>query len=172
VSSVNGAGMPRYALRLAAAAVVVLAAGLVGCGDRGDGQTAGQKVDAAIAKTQDAAERAKDKAEVLAGEARDKVVASEPAMREGAANVKEAARETGAAVAGTVDDMSITASVSSSLAKDSELSATRIDVDTKGGVVKLQGPAPNAAAKARAGDIAKAVKGVSSVDNQLDVRAM
>ena len=109
---------------------------------------------------------------MLAGEARDKVVASEPAMREGAANVKEAARETGAAVAGAVDDMSITASVSSSLAKDSELSATRIDVDTKGGVVKLQGPAPNAAAKARAGDIAKAVKGVSSVDNQLDVRAM
>jgi osmotically-inducible protein OsmY len=159
-------------LRWASASIVAVAAVLVGCSDRGDGQTAGQKVDAAIAKTQDAADRAKDKVEVLAGEARDRVVASEPALREGAANLKEAARETTAAVAGTVDDVSITASVSSGLAKDPELSAARIDVDTKGGVVKLQGPAPSVAAKARAGDIAKAVKGVSSVDNQLDIRAM
>lgn len=172
MSTAAGARLPRHALRWASASIVAITVGLVGCSDRGDGQTAGQKVDAAIAKTQDAAERAKDKAEVLAGEARDKVVASEPTLREGAAKVTEAARETGAAVAGTVDDVSITASVSSSLAKDPELSATRIDVDTKSGVVKLQGPAPNAAAKARAGDIAKAVKGVSSVENQLEVRAM
>lgn len=125
-----------------------------------------------VAKTQDAAGRVADKAEVLADQARDKVAASEPALREGAANVKDAARETGAAVAGTVDDVSITASVSSSLAKDPALSATRIDVDTKNGVVTLQGPAPSAVAKARAGDIAKAVQGVSRVDNRLSVAAM
>ena len=172
MTAVTGAGVRKPALHWTCASLIVLTLGVAGCSDRGDGQTAGQKVDAAIAKTQDAAERAKDKAGVLAGEARDKVVASEPAIREGAANVKEAARETGAAVAGTVEDVAITASVSSSLAKDPELSAARIDVDTNGGVVKLQGPAPSAAAKARAGDIAKAVKGVSSVDNQLDVRAM
>lgn len=125
-----------------------------------------------VAKTQDAAGRVADKAEVLADQARDKVAASEPALREGAANVKDAARETGAAVAGTVDDVSITASVSRSLAKDPALSATRIDVDTKNGVVTLQGPAPSAVAKSRAGDIAKAVQGVSRVDNQLSVAAM
>lgn len=125
-----------------------------------------------VAKTQDAAGRVADKAEVLADQARDKVAASEPALREGAANVKDAARETGAAVASTVDDVSITASVSSSLAKDPALSATRIDVDTKNGVVTLQGPAPSAVAKSRAGDIAKAVQGVSRVDNQLSVAAM
>ncbi|MGJ7521978.1 BON domain-containing protein [Variovorax sp. LT1P1] len=125
-----------------------------------------------VAKTQDAAGRVADKAEVLADQARDKVAASEPALREGAANVKDAARETGAAVAGTVDDVSITASVSSSLAKDPALSATRIDVDTKNGVVTLQGPAPSAVAKSRAGDIAKAVQGVSRVDNRLSVAAM
>jgi osmotically-inducible protein OsmY len=62
--------------------------------------------------------------------------------------------------------------VSTDLAKDPELSAARIDVDTKQGAVKLQGPAPNAAAKARAGDIAKAVKGVSSVDNRIEVKTM
>lgn len=125
-----------------------------------------------VAKTQDAAGRVADKAEVLADQARDKVAASEPALREGAANVKDAARETGAAVASTVDDVSITASVSSSLAKDPALSATRIDVDTKNGVVTLQGPAPSAVAKSRAGDIAKAVQGVSRVDNRLSVAAM
>lgn len=125
-----------------------------------------------VAKTQDAAGLVADKAEVLADQARDKVAASEPALREGAANVKDAARETGAAVAGTVDDVSITASVSSSLAKDPALSATRIDVDTKNGVVTLQGPAPSAVAKSRAGDIAKAVQGVSRVDNRLSVAAM
>lgn len=155
-----------------AALLVLAAASLAACGDRGDGRTAGEKVDEAIAKTQDAAERAKDKAEVLASEARDKVVASEPAAREGMANVKDAAREAGAAISSTVDDMAITAAVSTDLAKDSELSAVRIDVDTKGGAVKLHGPAPNAAAKARAADIAKAVKGVASVDNQLEVKAM
>ena len=125
-----------------------------------------------VAKTQDAAGRVADKAEVLADQARDKVAASEPALREGAANVKDAARATGAAVASTVDDVSITASVSSSLAKDPALSATRIDVDTKNGVVTLQGPAPSAVAKSRAGDIAKAVQGVSRVDNRLSVAAM
>lgn len=125
-----------------------------------------------VAKTQDAAGRVADKAEVLADQARDKVAASEPALREGAANVKDAARETGAAVASTVDDVSITATVSSSLAKDPALSATRIDVDTKNGVVTLQGPAPSAVAKSRAGDIAKAVQGVSRVDNRLSVAAM
>jgi osmotically-inducible protein OsmY len=166
------AGAPTRAVRWASASVAVLALGLVACSDRGNGSTAGEKVDAAIAKTQDAAGRAADKAQVLAEEARDKVVASEPAMRQGAANVKEAAREAGAAVVGTVDDLSITAAVSTDLAKDPELSAARIDVDTKQGAVKLQGPAPNAAAKARAGDIAKAVKGVSSVDNRIEVKTM
>jgi hyperosmotically inducible protein len=42
-------------------------------------------------------------------------------------------------------------------------------VDTKEGVVTLNGPAPNAAAKSKATDIAKQVQGVTSVNNQLVV---
>ncbi|MEO5736934.1 MAG: BON domain-containing protein, partial [Variovorax sp.] len=42
--------------------------------------------------------------------------------------------------------------------------------DTKGGTVTLSGPAPTAAAKSRAGDIAKSVEGVGSVDNKLEVK--
>ena len=64
----------------------------------------------------------------------------------------------------------ITAAVSTGLAKDPDLSAIKIDVDTKGGQVTLSGPAPNAAAKARAEEIAKSVKGVSAVDNRLELK--
>ena len=74
-------------------------------------------------------------------------------------------------VAAKVDDAAITASVTAGLAKDPDLSAIKINnVDTKGGVVTLNGPAPTAAAKARAEDIAKGVEGVSSVDNKLEVK--
>jgi hyperosmotically inducible protein len=74
-------------------------------------------------------------------------------------------------VSATVDDAAITASVSAGLAKDPDLSAIKINVDTKGGAVSLKGPAPTAAAKARAEEIAKGVQGVTSVDNQLEVRS-
>ena len=70
-----------------------------------------------------------------------------------------------------VDDMAITASVASGLAKDAELSAIKIDVDTKNGKVTLYGPAPSAAARDRATTIAKSIKGVSSVDNKLVIKA-
>ncbi|MNT20998.1 Osmotically-inducible protein Y precursor [compost metagenome] len=86
------------------------------------------------------------------------------------ADVKEAAKDATAAVTATVDDAAITASVSAGLAKDPDLSAIKIDVDTKGGAVSLKGPAPTAAAKSRAEEIAKAVQGVKSVNNQLEVK--
>ena len=86
------------------------------------------------------------------------------------ANLKDAAKSAGAAMSASVDDAAITSSVSAGLAKDPDLSAIKIDVDTKGGVVSLKGPAPNAAAKARAEEIAKGVQGVTSVNNQLEVK--
>ncbi|GHC83986.1 hypothetical protein GCM10007320_28010 [Pseudorhodoferax aquiterrae] len=70
-----------------------------------------------------------------------------------------------------VDDAAITASVNASLAKDPDLSAMKIDVDTKSGVVTLSGPAPTAAAKDRATSLAQAVDGVAGVNNNLEVRA-
>ena len=70
-----------------------------------------------------------------------------------------------------VDDASITAQVSAGLAKDPDLSAIKINVDTLGGAVTLNGPAPSLAAKDRAQTIAKSVKGVTSVTNLLVVSA-
>lgn len=70
-----------------------------------------------------------------------------------------------------VDDAAITASVNASLAKDPDLSAMKIDVDTKSGVVTLSGPAPTPAAKDRATSLAQAVDGVAGVNNNLEVRS-
>ena len=85
------------------------------------------------------------------------------------ANAKAKTESAAASVAGAVDDASITAAASTGLAKDPELSAIKIDVDTKGGQVTLNGPAPSEVAKARAEQIAKSVKGVNAVDNNLEV---
>ena len=125
------------ALMLAASALAL------GACDKAGDETVGQKVDSAIARTEQAGAGAKARTESAA-----------------------------TSVAGAVDDASITAAVSTGLAKDPDLSAIKIDVDTKGGQVTLRGPAPDANAKARAEEIAKSVKGVNGVDNQLEVKAM
>ena len=135
---------PNFSLargRFAMAFAMVAAAMALGACSKADNETVGQKVDSAIAKTEQAGADAKAKSESAA-----------------------------ASVAGAVDDASITAAVSTGLAKDPDLSAIKIDVDTKGGQVTLSGPAPNAAAKARAEEIAKSVKGVSAVDNKLELK--
>jgi osmotically-inducible protein OsmY len=92
-------------------------------------------------------------------------------VKDGMASMTEAAKKAGTAASATVDDAAITASVAAGLAKDPDLSAIKIDVDTKAGAVSLKGPAPTAAAKARAEEIAKGVQGVTSVNNQLEVKS-
>jgi len=141
--------------------------------DKSDNRTAGEKLDRAVAKTEQAADTAAAKTGEAVKDAKAKVDASSTTaeVKAGVANVKEAAKEAGAAVSATVDDAAITASVSAGLAKDPDLSAIKINVDTKGGTVSLKGPAPSAAAKARAEEIAKGVPGVTSVSNQLEVKS-
>ncbi len=157
---------PWIAVLLAGAALA-----LAGC-DNADNRTAGQKLDSAIAKTEKAADTAAAKTGEAVRDAKAKLDASGTTaeVKEGMANLKDAAKNAGNAMSGTVDDAAITSSVSAGLAKDPDLSAIKIDVDTKGGVVSLKGPAPTAAAKARAEEIAKGVQGVSAVNNQLEVK--
>jgi hyperosmotically inducible periplasmic protein len=115
---------------------------LGGC-DRFDNRTTvGQKADTAASKTERAARNAADDT-----------------------------RSMGAAGAAKVSDSTITTKVNAALAADKDLSAVKIDVDTKDGVVTLTGPAPSAAAREKATDVAKNVKGVTSVNNQLVVKA-
>ena len=69
----------------------------------------------------------------------------------------------------TARDAAITTQINADLARDPELSALKIDVDTTDGKVVLNGTAPNDAAKERAAAKALAVAGVTAVDNRLRV---
>jgi len=79
----------------------------------------------------------------------------------------EASRNALDGVATAIDDTGISAKVKAALAVDPALSASRIEVQTQNGVVRLEGPAPDEAAKARATVLAAAPDGVRSVDNRL-----
>ena len=144
-------------------AVSALALGLSACGKKEE-PTVGQRLDSAVEKTEQAAAEARAKAESAMENAQTKV-------EQGAANAESSAK--GAANKGMVflSDAEITAQISASLAKDPDLSAVKIDVDTVNGRVTLKGSAPSAAARERAVGIAKAVRDVSSVNNQLVVSA-
>jgi hyperosmotically inducible protein len=84
-------------------------------------------------------------------------------------DMKDAAKSTADNVGNKVDDARITTSVNAELAKDSSLSAVKINVDTDGGRVALKGSAPSESARERATVLASNVSGVVSVDNQLTI---
>ena len=164
----------RLATKLPALAVLSAALLLAACG-KDDNRTAGHQVDAAIAQ----AGKTTDNATATAKKDLDQARASTEAAVDRAGNAidkatdKAAAKlETGADTVGAkVDDARITVSVNAELAKDPGLSALRINVDTNAGRVQLKGSAPDKAARTRAGQLAAGVRGVSSVDNQLEVRS-
>lgn len=134
---------------------------LTACG-REEPRTAGQKLDAGIAAVEQKAEAAKNEAQQQAGEVKSSV---EQAVHD-FGNKAEAATDKAKV---KLDDAAITVAINAALAKDSELSAIKIDVDTKAGQVRLSGKAPNASARDRATTLARGVDGVAGVDNQLRV---
>ncbi|MCG2592082.1 BON domain-containing protein [Ramlibacter sp. XY19] len=75
----------------------------------------------------------------------------------------------GAAPAPVADDpdIKLAAEVKSSLAADPDFTAMKIDVHSDDGVVTLIGRAPDPAARERASQIARNVREVKSVENQL-----
>lgn len=70
-------------------------------------------------------------------------------------------------VSTAIDDAGISTKVKAALAVDPSLSAARIVVSTDKGIVRLEGPAPDVAAKDRATVLAGAPQGVRGVDNRL-----
>lgn len=143
-------------------AVSAMAFGLAACGK--SEETAGQKLDSAVEKSQQAAQSA--------GQKIDNAVSSASAkIEEGAAKVESATHNAMNQAGAVLDDTGITAQIKADLIKEPEISALKIDVDTKSGAVTLTGSVPSDALKARAGDIAKSVKGVTQVSNMLQVKA-
>jgi osmotically-inducible protein OsmY len=78
---------------------------------------------------------------------------------------------TGRTLGENIDDAGITAKVKAKLAGEKISTVTRIDVDTNQGVVALNGTVASETMKVRAGEIAREVKGVRDVVNNLRVQA-
>jgi osmotically-inducible protein OsmY len=71
-----------------------------------------------------------------------------------------------------LDDAEITRAVDRELLFAGLIDATAVKVDTKQGIVELTGTVDNMLAKQRATEIARTVKGVLSVSNRIDVKAV
>lgn len=69
-----------------------------------------------------------------------------------------------------IDDAAITTSLKAKFVENKEVDAASIHIETLNGVVMLSGFAKNAAEKSTAESIAKNVKGVKSVKNEITVR--
>lgn len=141
-------------LKTSATTVCALAAALAlgACQRADEDRTAGQKVDTAVAN-----------AEQKAGEIKED-------MKRETTEAKDAINRAVDTAGDKVKDASITTAVNAELARDSELSSLRINVDTSAGRVVLRGTAPSDSSRQRAEMLASRVDGVVSVDNQLTVQ--
>lgn len=155
-------------------AITALSLGLMACGKGNDNQTAGQKLDGAIEQTKQAADTAGAKIEQSAEKAG---AATSQALDNASAKMEEGAKTAGAATTealnkagNAMDDAAITAKVKTQLIADPAVSALKIDVDTKAGVVTLSGTAPSDAAKEQAAKLAAASEHVISVINNLTIQ--
>lgn len=135
------------AIAAALAAVFTLSA----CDRNAEDRTAGERLDGAVASAERRADEARADVQRESAEARNDVTA--------------AANQAG----DKMKDAAVTTKVNAELARDKDLSALKINVDTRDGHVVLRGTAPNAEARDRATTIAQRVEGVLSVDNQLTV---
>jgi len=141
---------------------LLIALALVGCNRRDDTQTAGQKVDAAIAKTGETVDAAKAE---IKREAEQVKQSADKAMTE----AKQITGDAAQSAATAVTDSAITTGIKAKLAADAQLKALDISVETSAGHATLRGTAPDAASQARATQLAASVNGVTAVDNQLTV---
>jgi osmotically-inducible protein OsmY len=142
---------PTSARSAAIAVAALLALALVGCNRRDDDQTAKDKIDSATAAVKRDAEQVAQSASQAMGD------------------LKQATGAAAQTAVAAVEDTAITTRIKASLAGDAGLKALDIRVETTAGRATLSGTAPDAAAKSRAQQLATAVPGVSSVDNQLTV---
>jgi osmotically-inducible protein OsmY len=132
---------------IAAASLVVL---LAACGDRVENTEMPQPAQANVEINRQGMEGAKDAQQAVGVETRT--------------------NEMGAAPASAMEnvDERISTDVKSALAADPAIGTLpKIDVYSEGGAVTLRGRAPDPEARERASEVAKSVRDVKSVDNQL-----
>lgn len=69
-----------------------------------------------------------------------------------------------------IDDVALTTQIKSHMAEDKAVDALDVNVDVKNGKVTLTGLASTPSEKSHAAQIAGDVRGVKSVDNQIDIK--
>ena len=155
------------AAHLALAAAIVAAAFVAAC-DRetsaranAQAQAAGEKIDRAAASTKETISEASRELKPKIEAAGEKISA---AAEKTGAQIESATKEA------ATSDAAITAAVKASYVKEPNLSALKIEVDTHGGVVTLNGVVQDDAARQRAQQVASSVKGVTGVKNYLTVK--
>ena len=70
-----------------------------------------------------------------------------------------------------IDDTNITTAVKVRFVENKDVDATSISVETLNGTVQLPGFAKNATEKVRAEELARSVKGVKSIRNEIALRS-
>lgn len=155
--------MNKQLLTMTAIGALMASMAMVGCSKQ-------NQTDAKTA-TSDAAAQVKQDAKEAGAEVSKGMEKAKEAVASSAQEAKDAAKTASDKIGDKVGDAVITTSVKAELAKDSSLSALKINVDTDHGRVALRGTAPSTVAREHATTLASAVKGVVSVDNQLTVEA-
>ncbi|WAK03585.1 BON domain-containing protein [Methylobacter sp. YRD-M1] len=125
--------------------------GLTGCKQEGPAEEAGKKVDEATERTQERLEEGTEQRQ-------ESMEKRDEAMGQKSGSVEE-----------YLDDSAITAKIKAEMVADPLLSATKIDVVTDKGVVKLSGVLNSQQSADRALEIARGIKGVKSVESNLVV---
>lgn len=152
--------MNQRLMTLTAIGAVAASLAMAGCSPRDRDQAANP--DQPMAQSE-------QKARDLGQDARQSMDRAKQEAKEAAQDAKNATADAGTKIGDKVSDAVITTTVKAEIAKDSTLSAMKINVDTDSGRVILRGTAPTAQAREHATALASGVKGVVSVDNQLTV---
>jgi hypothetical protein len=153
--------MNQRLMTLTAIGAVAASLAMAGCSPR-DRDQAANNADQPMAQSE-------QKARDIGQDARQSMDRAKQEAKEAAQDAKSATADAGTKIGDKVTDAVITTTVKAEIAKDSTLSAMKINVDTDSGRVILRGTAPTAQAREHATALASGVKGVVSVDNQLTV---
>jgi len=144
-------------------ALAISALALAAC-DKETQRTTNQKLDNAVERTKEDLARAGDKIKPTLEKAGDEIKHAgeqiKPTLDKAGDKIAEAARS----------DVAITTTIKADYLKDPDLSVFKIDVDTKDGVVVLNGTTETAVARVKAEKLAASVKGVKGVKNHLTVK--
>lgn len=153
--------MNQRLMTLTAIGAVTASLALAGCSPRDQAANSGDQT----------MSQSEQKARDMGKDASQGMDRAKQEAKEAAQSAKGATADAGAKISDKVSDAVITTTVKAELAKDSTLSAMKINVDTDSGRVILRGTAPSSQAREHATALATGVKGVMSVDNQLTVEA-